>query len=34
MNVPLATLSILLVWQVMSTGTGAGLAALALIATA
>ena len=33
-NVPLAALSILLVWQVMSTGTGAGLAALALIATA
>ena len=33
-NVPLATLSILLVWQVMSTGTGAGLACLALVATA
>jgi hypothetical protein len=33
-NVPLATLSILLVWQVMSTGTGARLACLALVATA
>jgi hypothetical protein len=33
-NVPLATLSILLVWQVMSTGAGARLACLALVATA
>jgi hypothetical protein len=33
-NVPLAALSILLVWQVMSTGTGAPVACLALVATA
>jgi Predicted membrane protein (DUF2142) len=33
-NVPLATLSILLVWQVMSTGTGAALACVTLVATA
>jgi hypothetical protein len=33
-NFPLATLSILLVWQVMSTGKGAILACLALVATA
>ena len=33
-NVPLATLSILLVWQLISTGTGATLACAALVATA
>jgi hypothetical protein len=33
-NVPLAALSTLLVWQLISTGTGAGLACLALVATA